>query len=305
MTIMRVEGVTFGVEDLSVCARFLGDMGLIRESGSTEGGITFRTPVNQHVRIVPVDAPDLPPPVDTGSTLREIVWGVDSEQALEQVRADLATDRAVQVTDSGSVRTVDPIGFSVGFTLTRPTLAHPQSPEYNYHRGHAPRVNDLHVLTERANPLELIHVAVDIPKSVRPEARAFYMDRLKFKPIDDADDIGVFMQSEGDTQHHNWFMCHRTDKAGINHLCFEVPDFDSLILSGEYMIEKGWRESRRLGRHVMGSNVFRFITSPCGGRIEYAWDMDRMDKSFQTRKYEKRPGHVQWMLKGVGGRTAE
>jgi Glyoxalase/Bleomycin resistance protein/Dioxygenase superfamily len=305
MTIMRVEGVTFGVEDLSECARFLGDMGLMRGPESTKSGITFRTPVNQYVRIVPVESTEVPPPVDSGSTLREIMWGVSDDRSIDAIQAQLASDRDVRRGPDGSIHTVDPIGFGVAFRVAQPANAHPVPPTYNYHRHHAPRVNDLHTMPPRACPLELIHVAVDIPKSVREEARAFYIDRLKFKPIDDAGDIGLFMQAEGDLQHHNWFMCHRTDKAGINHLCFEVPDFDSLILSGEYMIDKGWRESRRLGRHVMGSNVFRFIVSPCGGRIEYAWDMDRMDKSFKTRTYDKRPGHVLWMLKSVGGRGAE
>jgi hypothetical protein len=305
MTIMRVEGVTFGVEDLAECTRFLGDMGLTQDSSSPPGGITFRTPVNQYVRIVPVDSAEVPAPVDSGSTLREIMWGVDDEKSLRAIHSELASDRSVREDPNGTIHAVDPIGFGVAFMLTQPKSSHPIPPSYNYHRHHAPRVNDLPSMPTEACPLELVHVAVDIPKSVREAARVFYIDRLRFKPIDDADDIGVFMQAEGDLQHHNWFMCHRTDKAGINHLAFEVPDFDSLILSAEYMIDKGWRESRRLGRHVMGSNVFRFIQSPCGGRIEYAWDMDRMDKSFKTRKYAKRPGHTLWMLKSVGGRGAE
>jgi catechol 2,3-dioxygenase-like lactoylglutathione lyase family enzyme len=302
MTIMRVEGVTFGVEDLAECSRFLEDAGLQRDPAGAEGGVTFRTPVNQYVRIVPVDSTEVPPPTDKGSTIREIMWGVDSEKSLEQHRLKLA-DRNVRVDASGSIHAIDPIGFGIAFMVTQPKRPQQPPPSYNFHRHHAPRVNDLTELTNAANPLEIIHVAVDIPQSLREEARAFYIDLLKFKPIDDADDIGVFMQAEGDLQHHNWFLCHRTDKPGINHLCFEVPDFDSVILSAEHMIAKGWRESRRLGRHVMGSNVFRFIYSPLGGRFEFAWDMDRMDKNFKTRTYAKRPGHVMWMLKGVGGRA--
>jgi hypothetical protein len=306
MTIMRVEGVTFGVEDVAECSRFLEDAGFRSDSTGAAGGVTFRTPVNQYLRIVPVDSTEVPPPVDAGSTIREIMWGVDTEASLEDKQRKLAADRAVLVDDEGAVHAVDPIGFGVAFMVTQPARPQPAPPIYNFHRYHAPRVNDLTAMPQRSNPLELIHVAVDIPQSVREEARAFYMGRFNFKATDDADDVGVFLQAEGDLLHHNWFMCHRTNKAGINHLCFEVPDFDSVVLSAEYMIDRGWRESRRLGRHTFGTNVFRFIYSPLGGRIEFAWDMDRMDKNFQTRKWTKRPGgHSIWMLKGVGGRGSE
>ena len=63
----------------------------------------------------------------------------------------------------------------------------------------------------------------------------------------------------------------------------EVWDHDEVIEGGNYMTEQGWKEARRLGRHTIGSNVFRFFEAPCGGRIELAADMDRVDKSFKTR----------------------
>lgn len=40
--------------------------------------------------------------------------------------------------------------------------------------------------------------------------------------------------------------------------------------------------------------------SPCGGRIEFAFDMDRMDKTFVPRLWEKTPQHHLWMLKFPG-----
>ena len=55
----------------------------------------------------------------------------------------------------------------------------------------------------------------------------------------------------------------------------------------------------RIGRHTVGSNVFRFLHAPCGGRVEYAADMSRVDDSYETpRVHEETPPHHVWILKG-------
>jgi hypothetical protein len=46
----------------------------------------------------------------------------------------------------------------------------------------------------------------------------------------------------------------------------------------------------------MGSNFFRFIHNPAGGRVEYAADMDRVDDSYGPRVHETTPPHHLWTL---------
>ena len=150
---------------------------------------------------------------------------------------------------------------------------------------------------ERARPIRLLHVTLDIPKQGREEAIEFYISRLRFRPIDQVLDTGTFMQCEGDAEHHNLFLCFRPDKAGFNHVALEVRNFDEVMEGGNYMIEQRWQESRVVGRHTLGSNMYRFFHCPAGGRIEFAADMDRMDKSFETRVWQKNPGHHVWSLK--------
>ena len=101
--------------------------------------------------------------------------------------------------------------------------------------------------------------------------------------------MGVFMQIEGDDDQHNFLLCHRPDRAGTNHTSYEVSGFDDVIEGGNHMIEKGWREARRLGRHTVGSNVFRFVHCPAGGRVEYAADMDRVDDTLRDPRARRRP----------------
>jgi catechol 2,3-dioxygenase-like lactoylglutathione lyase family enzyme len=296
MTIMRIEGVTFGVTNLSVCSQFLSDMGLQQQEPSDDGDVTFRTPANQQIRLVPSDSKALPAVLQAGSTVREVMWGVDNEEALAAIAASLANDLDVKRDNAGALHAVDPIGFGIAFAVSHPHDLSIVPRVYNVDKA-VTRQNRGVETADRPTPLRLIHVALDLTRAAAAEARAFYMKRLKFRAIDDVDGVGVFLQCEGDDQHHNLFLCHRPNRTGINHLAFEVPDFDNVIRGGEYMAAQGWKESRRLGRHLMGSNIFRFFHSPCGGRIEFAADMDRMDRDFQPRHWTTHPGHHIWMMK--------
>lgn len=162
------------------------------------------------------------------------------------------------------------------------------------------RWNDPVSVNDGANPMRLIHLALNIPKEGHQKAIDFYVERLKFRPTDVLKDAGTFMHCEGDVEHHNFFLCHRPDFSGFNHCAVEVRNFDELVKAGNHMINQKWDESRTLGRHLVGSNLYRFFHSPAGGRLEFASDMDRMDDNFETRIHEKTPGHHIWSMKTHG-----
>jgi catechol 2,3-dioxygenase-like lactoylglutathione lyase family enzyme len=296
MTITRIEAVTFGVLDLDACIRFFGDLGLEEvEAGAT--GATFRTPENQMVHLRLADDPGLPAPAAAAPTIREVVWGVDTRDAVAALAAELAKDRAVTADADGTLHALDNTGFGIGFAVSAPHTAETGSPRrYNVLRTDN-RWNEPVTAYQRPQPIRLLHVTLDIPKQGREEAIDFYLSRLRFRPVDRVLDTGTFMQCEGDVEHHNLFLCFRPDQAGFNHVALEVRDFDEVMEGGNYMIERGWKESRVVGRHTLGSNIYRFVHCPAGGRVELAADMDRMNKSFETRVWEKNPGHHVWSLK--------
>lgn len=294
MTIMRVERVVYGVDNIDECVRFFGDFGL--ERVEDDGACArFVTRHGQVVELRHSDDPGLPPALEHRSTLREIVWGVDTEQALDALTEILAADREVRVAD-GEVHTVDETGFGVGLALTRAWADPTEYPGAN-RTGAVTRWN--HPLTPpgQVRPLRLCHVALDIPKAGREQAVSFYIDRLGFVPTDRVAPVGVFMRCPGDTDHHTLLLCHRPDRAGVNHTAYEVANVDEVIVGANDMIDRGWHEARRLGRHTVGSNIFRFILAPCGGRVEFAADMDRVDDSYGPNDYEQTPPHHIWTLK--------
>jgi hypothetical protein len=142
-----------------------------------------------------------------------------------------------------------------------------------------------------------VHVALDIVQAGKENAVAFYTGRLGFVPTDRVAKVGVFMRAPGDTDHHTLLLCHRPDRNQINHCAYEVARVDDVIVGANDMIERGWHEARRLGRHTVGSNIFRFIHAPCGGRVEFAADMDRVDENYGRGDYEETPPHTIWTLR--------
>ncbi len=294
MTVMRVERVVYGVTNLGECVQFFDDFGLELLGGEGPGA-RFRTLTGQVIEIRPADDPGLPPALEDGSTLREVVWGVDTAGALAELATALAADRKIQSTD-GEVHTVDETGFGVGLAVSDPAAVSTEHPGAN-RTGAVTRVNQPLDPPGRVRPLRLCHVALNIPKAGREEAVAFYTDRLGFIPTDRVREMGVFMRCPGDSDQHTFLLCHRPDRAGVNHTAYEVAGVDEVIVGANDMIDRGWREARRLGRHTVGSNIFRFIHAPCGGRVEFAADMDRVDDSYGPNDHEVTPPHHLWTLK--------
>lgn len=295
MGIQRIESITYGVDDLPECVRFFQDMGLTLVE-SDDSRAVFETLVKQTVRLETDADSSLPPPVESSPTIREAVWGVDTQDELDRLVDNLAADRTVRHGDDGVYHTHDETGFGLGLTLARADGFEPAPPRPSNTMGRVERWNAALEEIEQVRPLRICHLALNIPKAGSQEAIDFYIDRLGFTATDVVKPMGTFLQCEGDDDQHNFLLCHRPDKAGMNHIALEVPGFDDVIEGANHMIGNGWREARRLGRHTIGSNVFRFVHAPCGGRVEFAADMDRADDSYGTRVHETIPPHHIWSL---------
>lgn len=296
MAIMRVEEISYGVADLANCRKFLQDWGL-EELSASEQDVAFATGTHQILRLKHIGDPSLPPAVAEENCIRQIIWGVTSADDLDPIAHALETDRPVTRGDKGEVYTRDLTGFGIGFRVTDPRSVE-VTPRLANTFGHTARLNQTLDRRGQAHPIRIIHVALDIPKEGAAEAIRFYIDRLGFKPVEEIAPTGCFLQTEGEIDHHQLFLCHRTNRPGINHVAFEVRDFDEIAEGGNYMSQRGWNEARRMGRHTVGSNVFRFYEAPMGGRVEYAADMDKVEKSVPPVYHAESPSHHLWILKG-------
>ncbi|MDA0241226.1 MAG: hypothetical protein O3A84_14535, partial [Proteobacteria bacterium] len=190
MKIVGVESLTYGVEDMVVARKFWGDFGLelIDESGDR---LVFATAERTKMIIRPIDAPDLPPAVSDGSTVRIYTWGVEAQSDLDEIEAELSKDRKVTKLADGAIQAVDPNGYTIAFQVTARIAVEPEPSEFN-RPGASDRVDHRGKTYTQAAPQEIGHVVVFSPNL--KEATEFYMDRLQFRMSDAYPDFGHFLR---------------------------------------------------------------------------------------------------------------
>src|SRR5471030_428651 len=113
MSIVGLEALVYGVEDLARAAAFYDDWGLERTQ-DTAGAVDFSLADGTQIRLRTMDDPALPAAVVGGSTVREIVWGASSAAALRDIGAALGS--RARIANDGTVRTTDPLGYALAFT---------------------------------------------------------------------------------------------------------------------------------------------------------------------------------------------
>src|SRR5271166_5901534 len=92
MALMGIDAIVFGVADMAEAKRFLDDWGVSQVS-ATPDKLVYRTRDGAEVIVRPVDAPELPPAIEAGNTVREVIWGATNEQELQKT-VDAVQDAA-------------------------------------------------------------------------------------------------------------------------------------------------------------------------------------------------------------------
>ncbi len=284
MKITRIELLVFGVEDVATSARYYDDWGLKRvDHGAT--GVDYELPSGQSLKLRQAGDASLPAPVEAGSTLRECIWGVDNTGSLDAIGAELGKDQKVKRDADGTLHAQDPWGMPIAFQVEKVKAV-----------SAAERMNKPFMPVEHVTPTRMGHVVFFVPKDRAREISDFYTDRLQFRLSDRSGGLGDFMRCAGAQDHHNLFLLARPKAGGFNHVAFEVNGFDEVLQGGNFMKEKGWKPATKLGRHILGSNIFWYFDNPAGGNTEYFADMDLMDDNWVPRTWEKHPGWAYWEL---------
>ena len=286
MSIEGIDRVTYGVEDLEACKRFFLDWGLrlVREEAS---GLDFESLNGCELFVRKTDDPALPPAVEAGSTLREVIWGVSAE-------ADLAA--------LGSVPKIDPIGFGLGFRLTRKRPIAIEGTPANVW-GNAARIDRPSPVYDHAEPVEVGHVVFFTDKLA--EMTSFY-EKLGFCVSDRYPGRGVFLRCAARGGHHDLFLLQRPDgKRGLNHVAFAVRDLHEVVGGGLAMARHGWETQIGPGRHPISSAMFWYFKSPAGALVEYYADEDVLTENWTPRDFTPSPEmFAEWaVVGGIDGNT--
>lgn len=92
--------------------------------------------------------------------------------------------------------------------------------------------------------------------------------------------IGSFNRCDRGDEYvdHHVFFCITHEKAGLNHLSFEVQDVDDVFTGHEYLAELGKYEHMwGIGRHLLGSQVYDYWADPWRRVHEHWADSDRLN----------------------------
>ena len=265
--LVGLDSVVYGVDDLEAARRFYNDFGLeTLERG--ESGATLTTQEGSTVVLRLRDDDTLPLAKEERSTVREMIWGLESREDLARLSTDLSIDLPLREDTDGTIHTVDPAGYGVGFRVRRTTPVVLPAVSLNT-VGEAVRSNARARFHERAQPAHMGHIVIYAPNF--EEMVAFYGDRLGFWTSDYLDPVGVFLRCSSD--HHNLFLV-RHRRTGFNHLSFGVHTVDEIMGGFRMLSREGWEPVWGLGRHYVGSNLFYYFRNPAGGFAEYYADMD-------------------------------
>ncbi|WEE79793.1 VOC family protein [Comamonas testosteroni] len=278
MKITGLEALVFGVDDLVACRQYLIDYGLA-DVGEGRFEALDGTAVVLHAK----DDKSLPASMGTASMLRETVYGVSDETVLDAIEAELRRDRDV-VRSNGVLRSVDDMGFSLAFQVTRRRTIQLAAEAVNA-PGAAPQrgPNQLGLTPDMpALPRSLSHVVYFVPDVEKAEA--FYT-RLGFVCTDRFTGVGPFLRPAGTLDHHTLFMIQTPPfMKGCEHFTFHMSGPTELMHAGTRFAGKGYQSFWGPGRHIFGSNWFWYFNSPLGCHVEYDADMDLHDESWQPRE---------------------
>lgn len=175
MSVLGIDEITYGADDLATCRRFFLDWGLalVQEA---DDRLVFETLNGCRVIVAAVDHPDLPPAIEAGPTLREVVWGVESEADLALYASRIAALPGF-TQGQGRIGCTDPNGLSVRLQVTQKRDVDVQGAAYNTW-NRKDRVNQASPAYERAQPIEVGHVVFFV-KDVQACER-FYVDNFGF-----------------------------------------------------------------------------------------------------------------------------
>lgn len=297
MQFTGIDGVTFGVSDVGECQRFLRDWGLKQTDDET-----WTTLDCGEVRLRPIDAADLPPAFEDGSTLRQVVWGLADGDALAEARKALK-NRSDFAEGDGWLSVTDPNGMSLKLRVSRRREPDVTGSPTNT-AGKVVRIDERSPVYDRAMPIAIGHVVfftADIMTTL-----AFYTDVLGFKVSDSYPQAGYFLRCKAAGGHHDLFLLQTPDKKrGLNHVAFTVRDIHEVFGGGIHMSGKGWPTQIGPGRHPISSAYFWYFHNPCGGLAEYYANEDYCTEAWQPQEWQRSTANfAEWAVAGgIDGET--
>jgi catechol-2,3-dioxygenase len=248
------------------------------------------------------DTPGLPPGVEADPTLREVVWGVASEEDMVRYAAALQTQPGFVQQDQ-RIGCTDPSGLAVRLQISQKKTLDLDCAQLNTWSAR-PRVNQPSQAYDRAQPIEVGHVVFFVKELEK--VSQFYQTLLGFVVSDKYPSRGHFLRCAARGGHHDLFLLQLPEaRNGLNHVAFTVRDVHEVFGGGLHMSRCGWDTELGPGRHPISSAIFWYFVSPAGALVEYYTDEDELTEDWQPREFTPGPTvFAEWAIKGgIDGQT--
>ena len=282
MAVIKVRDLAFGrlrAPDLDAMEEFLTHFGLTRAARTPNALYMRGTDPRHHLHVTEKGDPKF-------VGFAYLAASEDDLQRLAKTPGASAVESIDEPGGGRRVRLKEPNGFQIEVVCGIEDLPPVPVTRQAMNTGAEPlKRRELMRLPKSPAPIKRIgHGVLGTPKV--KETVAWFRETLGFICSDDVyagtkdNLIGSFNRVDcGDeyVDHHTLFCVHN-ERAGMNHMSFEVPDVDAVFQDHEYLKRLGKYEHMwGVGRHLLGSQVYDYWCDPWG-RVHERWaDTDRLN----------------------------
>ena len=128
-------------------------------------------------------------------------------------------------------------------------------------------------VADRSKPTKISHVVLN--SAATDDQVPFFVDALGFK-LSDSSQMMDFLRCSSD---HHAIAIFRNKGPSLNHVAFELPNIDGLMLGVGRVKQSGFDIEWGIGRHGPGNNVFSYFVEPNGFVTEYTTEVEQIDEA--------------------------
>ena len=283
MPVIKVMDLAYGrlrSPDLDAAEEFLTHFGMIRAARTPTALYMRGTDPRHHLHVTEKGDP----------AVVGFAYLAASEDDLARVAKAPGASSVESIDEPGGgkrVRLREPNGYQIEVVWGLEAVPAIPVPHTPMNTGVEPlrRAGTLMRLRKSPTPIKRIGHGVMGAPNVRETVR-WFRDTLGFIGSDDVyagereNLIGSFNRCDRGEEYvdHHTLFCVRNDRAGMNHVSFEVPDVDAVFKDHEYLARLGkYDHMWGVGRHLLGSQVYDYWADPWG-RVHERWaDTDRLN----------------------------
>ena len=126
---------------------------------------------------------------------------------------------------------------------------------------------------DHSRPSKMSHAVLNVADV--DKQRNFFIDVLGFRLTDSTARMDFVRCSS----YHHSIALARAQGAGLNHMAYEVENFDGLMRGAGRMKKHGFKIGWGVGRHGPGNNLFSYFIEPNGFATEYTAEVDYIDEA--------------------------